>query len=111
MHFWKAEPRPGNSLHHSRFLIFFVIFLLGCRCISATKKQFDTLFQVRCNDSAKIMTHFFRFVAARMRVARVRAQIRFGAVLLRHTTQQKIHPKISEYIDQLEKLKQNLFPF
>jgi hypothetical protein len=80
--------------------------LLGCRCNSATKQHLASAFQVRRNDSAKIVTRFFLCVAALKLAARLRAKNKFRAVLLRFTSQQKIH-KFFEF----QKLQTELFGF
>jgi hypothetical protein len=99
--FWEAEPRPGNSSHHSRFFIFFNFF---CRCNSATKQHLESSFQVRRNDAAKIIARFFSGVARA--APKNRARNRVGANLLRWQTQRKII-----LIAQLEKLRKNLYGF
>jgi hypothetical protein len=103
--FWKAEPRPGDSSHHSRF--FFQFVLLGCRCNSETKNVFLTARKEYVeHTSAKIVTRFFACLAAHKLAARLRAKNRLRAFVLRFTMQQRICR-----ILVLEKYKADFFKF
>jgi len=58
-----------------------------------------------------LITRCFWIFLARKRVARMRAKNKLQACLLRFVTQQKILPKMGEYLAQIQKLKESLFPF